>query len=424
MRRVLIVTASYYPALLADTHRARLLAPELKNFGWEAEVLAAGLKFQRPDAIESDSSAFFDHAIPVHFAEGPACSIFSLFNMRSIGWRAFVPMFRQGNRLLSTRKFDLIYLSTTQFNLFYLGILWQRRFKVPFLLDFHDPWRRAGRKYLTTKHRLKRLLTDAFASWLEKTTITRASGVVAVSPNYLRQLDERYQRSRALRSNCKVVIPFAASSRDLQAVPSAADDSHTIAYVGAGGPIMEKSWRGILAVVQRLNEEGSLEVASFRFRFYGTEAFWSDSQPKYLVEIAHEYGLGSMVEEHPRRISYRRAVEIIQSCSGLIILGVDDPAYMPSKLFLYAMTGKPLLVSLHRDSQANNYFRETEGLGHLIHFEPGSRKIGDDEENEVKAFFGEAELGKTFSREQSLRKYLASNSAKLHAELFDRVLSK
>ena len=425
MRRLLIITGTYYPAVLADTHRARLLAPGLKSCGWDAEILAAGAEFLRPDAVETDSAPFFDPTIAVHFAHPHWDGLFKLLNMRSIGWRAFLPLYLTGAKLLSRKRFDLVYITTAQFNLFLLGWLWRRRFGVPYILDFHDPWvREDGASYATTTHKFKLLLSRFFAKPLEKFAVQGAAGLVSVSPTYIAQLRRRYPKARSLKDERTQVIPFSAAESDLAAAPMKPVEGVDleIVYVGAGGRIMEKSWRALLCLLSNLAARRLQLLSRLRFKFFGTEAFWREGDKKFLVEVAREYGLAHLVEEHPQRVSYLRAMEMIQSSAGLLILGVDDPAYMPSKLFTYSLTGKPLLVSLHRDSQANRYFQEIPQLGHLVHFDD-DRNVSPDDELTIGAFLEEVQAQKRFERKRELEPYLSPAAARKHAEFFERVLS-
>ena len=47
----------------------------------------------------------------------------------------------QGRRAPPSQpEVDLIFFSTTQFDAFSLGPTWKRKFGVPYVLDYHDPW--------------------------------------------------------------------------------------------------------------------------------------------------------------------------------------------------------------------------------------------------------------------------------------------
>ncbi len=76
-RRVLIVVGHYSPTMIADMHRARLLAQDLPALGWDVEVLVPERTGERDDAIEPDAADFFAAATPVHEARG-ASALFGL----------------------------------------------------------------------------------------------------------------------------------------------------------------------------------------------------------------------------------------------------------------------------------------------------------------------------------------------------------
>lgn len=84
---------------------------------------------------------------------------------------------------------------------------------------------------------------------------------------------------------------------------------------------------------------------------------------RFFGEEAAAVGVGDLVLEDPRIVAYSDAVSWVVAADGLLVLGVDDSAYMPSKLFLYALTGKPLLACMKWTSQVNSVFREFPDLG-------------------------------------------------------------
>ena len=59
MRRVLIVTSSYAPTMIADMQRVRQLAWELPKLGWEVEVLSPSAEYQPATCVDEDSAGFF-----------------------------------------------------------------------------------------------------------------------------------------------------------------------------------------------------------------------------------------------------------------------------------------------------------------------------------------------------------------------------
>jgi glycosyltransferase involved in cell wall biosynthesis len=406
-------------------HRARMLAWDLPKVGWGVEVLTAGEEFQRPESVDAESSSLFNPEIRVHQVAPKNQWLFRLLKMRSIGWRALTPFYRKGCELLTSGRFDLVYLSTTQFNLFCLGRLWQRRFHVPYVLDFHDPWVRDYRvSYTTTKHKFKLLISRFLAKPLEKFAVKGAAGLVSVSPIYIDQLRRRYPNACCLTHNRAVVIPFAATNQDLIAsspMRVAADSTRTIVYVGAGGSIMAKSFKRVMELLLLVRDKRLRE--SIRICLYGTDSDWKEGLPKYLQEIAKSFGLEKTVRERPTRIPYSESLRRISASDSLLILGVDDPAYMPSKLFTYSLAGKPVLVCLHKDSQAKQYFERTPGIGTLIQFGDTSLEARQRDLALLESFLSDTDNGTRYDRRKVLEPYLAAAAATRHAELFDRCFS-
>ena len=428
-RRVLIVTSAFPPTMLADMQRARLLAYDLPQAGWEVEVLAPGEGFQRATYIEPETRSLLPEDAPVHEA-APWCSgAFRWLRVGSVSWRALWPLYRLGCRVLRERPFDLVYITTTQFGLFCLGRLWRRKFGVPCVLDYHDPWIRESNHYITTPRGLKFHVNAWLGKSMERFALKSAAGLVSVSPMYLEQLEARYPGFACLRPERRAVIPFGATARDFAWTRSQLPDDPgpppgstiEVAYVGAGGSIMVKSFRRIARALARLRKSQAVLLNRIRIRLFGTYAYWVPGEPRDLQAVADEEGIGDLVEEQPARVSYLRAVELILRAHGVMILGVDDPAYMPSKLFTYALTGKPLLACLHDDSQANLYFHELPGLGRLIHFDDGSADESA-EDGQVRAFLDDLASGRHFNRAPEIEPYLSAAAARKHAEFFETCL--
>lgn len=181
-RRVLIVVSSYAPTMIADMHRARLLAWELPKLGWEIEILAPDASYQKVFCLDPDSESFFPPAIPVHYVRSCCRGLLLRMGLGSIGWRALLPMLFKGLRLLGSRRFDLVYLATTQFPLFLLGPAWNRLMGVPYVLDFHDPLCRYEATPVWARPHLKNRLSRDLGCWIESVTVKRAVGLITVSP--------------------------------------------------------------------------------------------------------------------------------------------------------------------------------------------------------------------------------------------------
>lgn len=432
-RRVLIVASSYAPTMIADMHRTRLLAWTLPQAGWEVEVLCPDTSFQQASYLDGDSGALFAPGTAVHSVSPHVSWLFRMLGFGSIGWRALMPMFFAGRRLLSTRRFDLVYLSTTQFPLFLLGPAWKARTGVPFVLDFHDPcFREETTPPVWARSSLKHSLSRWLAKHIESASVLKATGLVSVSPDYLATLERRYS-GRApgwLAEGRRAVIPFSVLERDFEQVrkyvpevPSwAAEHPTRIVYVGAGGPVMARAFQILCAALSRLREKDRSLLHTVRIELFGTMLGWRDGDPTLLEEISRACGVGDMVAEDPRRVTYRRSVELLLGADGALVLGVDDPAYMPSKLFGYARSGKPLLAVLREGGAACQLIRETPGLGHVIGFDASGGVDPVAAARALRAFVEEATGRVRFERSPLLVDNLAPAMATRHAVLFDACL--
>jgi hypothetical protein len=427
MRRLLIVTSSYSPTIIADTHRARHLAWEIPKLAWEVEILAPNRDFQWSHCVDEEAAIFFNPAVVCHEVAPGDPTLFRKLQISSIGWRALWPLYQAGVKLLSRKKFDLIYITTGHFSLFLLGRLWFRLFRIPYVLDYHDPWVKKEGKHVTTHHGWKLRINRWLSPKLERFALRKAAGLVAVSPVYLQELRERYGKMDCFRSGCSEAIPFAGSERDFAGQPvsrpaSEKEGGREIAYVGAGRSIMARSFETICQALAALRRSDPSLIESLRIRLYGTYAFWKQGDPKLLEELARRHGLDNIVEEVPPWIGYRSAMEKICQADGLLVLGVDDRGYMPSKLFNYALAKKPLLASFRSDSPAAGFFRELPRLGHLITFPADERQATAPEIESARAFLMEVKQRSVLDRSKDIAEYLAPAMARRHVELFEACL--
>lgn len=427
-RTVLIVTSSYAPAMIADMHRARLLAWELPALGWNVEVLAPDSSYQFAHCLDKDAEEFFCPDTPIHFTRPYKPILPRAFRSGLIGWKALWPLIATGGKLLAQRRFDLVYFSTTQFNLFLLGRWWQARYRVPYVLDIHDPIHKAT-KYGSGSVRIgyKTAVNRWLLKKIEAASTPPACALISVSNTYLEDLKARHSSRRAcwMQPLGHAVIPFGASERDLiearARMPTVNPRSgvlRRVIYVGAGGRVMARAFRAFCLALREVSGRQRDLVEQIRFELYGTMFHWRDGDRKDLSEIAADCGVAGFVIEDPRRVSYRRSLELLLDADGALVLGVDDSGYIPSKLYTYALSGKPLLGILRRPSSGHRAFTDGSGLGHLVSFGDAGppAEVGA---NALRHFLDEVLAGARVDRRDAIREHLAPAMARRHAELFD-----
>ena len=420
--RVLLVASSPPPYLPANIHRIRQLSWSLREAGWEAEILAPGEEFQNAEWKDPEGHEFFPRDIPIHLARPSRPDWLRMAGLKGMGWRGWIPMAKKGSELLRTGRFSLVFISTTQFNFFCLGSLWKKKHRIRYILDFQDPWYRPGQVIRTTQSLAKASVGNKIAWLLERIAVSAADGLVSVSPPYLKDLCSRYPSAACFRNYTIASIPFGFCEKDFSITISSKPTRKVkeIVYVGVGSELMIKSFHRILEGILAVAATNPKTLKKIRLRLYGTDGRWKPGQPKILQELAQSLGLGEIVEEDPRNLPYSKSLDLMRNADGLLVLGVEDLAYMPSKLFSYSRSGKPLLACLVSGSQALEYFRSTPEISHFITF--GKFKKIKEREDVTRSFLEDVINGKKNMRKKVFEKFSDVAMANRHAEVFEKIL--
>jgi glycosyltransferase involved in cell wall biosynthesis len=419
--------------MIADMQRTRQLAWELPKLGWNVTVLSPAMQYQPPTCIDEDSAEFFPPGANVSLAPEFGRELFRIARIGNIGWRALWPMWVAGKRLLEQEHFDLVYFSTAHFALFALGRLWQRQFGVPYVLDLHDPiFKDDSRHPVWMRSRIKHRIGRVVSKLLEAHVMKAALGLVAVSPHYIDVLRRRYGAADPLwtRPGRAAVIPFSAMAGDLrlaaQGMKREARKSgppYRILYVGVGGPVMMKSFKLFCKSLSQFRNRCPKQCEGIRIELFGTALGWKPGDPRTMADMAAEYGIGDIFSEEPGRVSYRRSVELLLQSDGALAFGVEDLGYMPSKLFSYALSGKPLLAVFHHEGPAYAQFHRLPNLGHALWFTEDSEIALEDAMTAVQAFVREVVARQSFDRRGDVAPFLAPAMACRHVELFEACVS-
>lgn len=350
-KKVLIVSPRFVPVESPEQQRARTLLPYLRQNGWEGAVLTV--------ADPSESRERDDRLLETVPAETEILRVKcprALPGFGSLGLRAFLSLQRAGERYIQRERPDLVYLSTTEFDLFRLGPVWRKRLGVRYVLDYQDPWltdyyQRPGAvrppggrwKYAFSQWRARR--------W-EPGCVGDASGISAVSPSYVDELRERYPNARKIPMEG---IPFGVSRQDWELaekegrVPWEGKISDTKVWLNLGrlAPSMRKALEGFLHSLPLRPPP-----ADTRILFLGTSYQRGGVSELDPVGLARQICPGIQVEAWPGRLPMLDALRCLQRAERLLFFGSDDPAYNPSRLFPYLMARKPLLAILHQQSPA------------------------------------------------------------------------
>src|SRR5262245_49086029 len=281
MKRTILIVSPHFPPINAPDHqRVRMALPYVAEFGWDATVLAV-----RSGCVEGIRDPLLEKALPGETAivrtSALPVRLTRRFGLGSLALRALPYLLARGNRLLAFRKFDLIFFSTTMFPVMALGRAWLRRFGIPYILDFQDPWvsdyyERPGASK-PPGGRFKYGFSQILAKTLEPFSLRRASHVIAVSPSYPGLLRQRYGW---LRDDQFTVLPFGAAETDYEFVRQSSvqqrifdrsDGRQHWVYVGVAGPYMAFALRAIFSALAAAVKQQPDLRQRLRLHFIGTD---------------------------------------------------------------------------------------------------------------------------------------------------------
>lgn len=370
--QVLIVSPHFPPINAADHQRVRMSLPYFKEFGWEPHVLAV-----RADCVEAVQDSVLLKTVPPHIAVTYTAALpvqqTRRIRMSSLGLRCFPYLLSAGDRLLRQKKFDLVYFSTTVFITMALGYIWHRRFGIPYVLDFQDPWLSDYYKQPGAAPppggRLKYGFSQLQAKLLEPKALQKVSHVISVSPAYPKILQ---QRSPHLRPEQFTVLPFGAPETDFKQLPGLNiqqkifdpnDGKRHWVYVGRGGNDMALALRTLFLGIQFERQRNPEQWQAVQLHFVGTSYAPKERAVKTAQPIAQELGVADLVTEHEHRIPYFEALQVLADSDAILLIGSNDSGYTASKLYPCILARKPILAIFHRQSSVVDILHHTQAGG-------------------------------------------------------------
>lgn len=359
-RRVLIVTPNFAPVSAVDYQRIRQVLPHLEPWGWEAQILAVD-----PQHIEHAQdpclSATLPPALPIHRVAALPQRWTRPLGLGNLGWRSLLFLAAEGDRLLAQQPFDLVFFSTTVFPSLLLGPRWKRKFGLPYVVDFQDPWRvdRAQQQQRAVRRpggRWKYAIDKTLARYLEPQVVQQAAQIIAVSQDYLAQLQRRYPQLQPAQCH---TITFGAPEQDFdhlaklsiqQTIFDPQDGKQHWVYVGRGGDDLKPAVQQLFHGIARDRQDNPQGWQRIQIHFIGTSYAPAElAQPSFLG-LAADFGLADIVSEFPQRVPYFEALQLLVQSDAILLLGSRDSSYSPSKVYPCLLAEKPILALLSGES--------------------------------------------------------------------------
>jgi hypothetical protein len=353
---VIIVSPYFPPSSLAGVHRGRHLAKHLPATGWTPIILCVDDAYHEqnldPDLatlVPADVQIVKTTAFPTRIARG--------LGFGDISLRAWYPLRRAVMQLLQTRPVGAVLITGSPFYPMLFAPLIKRRFGVPVVLDFQDPWVSAWGAAQSPLS--KAGVSHRLATVLESRALRGADFVTSVSDTQSMEMAARYPWFDVSRM---AGIPIGGDPDDftvLRSCLSVDGRDHLapcfihLSYVGTFLPRAAPLVRTLFRAFARLRAAEPALAARVRLNFIGTSNQPNDDLAFRVLPVAEAEGVSDVVREIPRRLPYMHALGALARSDGILLIGSDEPHYTASKIYPALMSSRPFLSLFHRASSAH-----------------------------------------------------------------------
>ena len=428
MKKILIVTPNWPPISCPDMQRTRMSVPFFEQFGWEPLILRIN-----PDEQEGTKDLDLAKTIPVSIKSWQSgClnkKLTSLIDLKSVGLRSFFHLANLGDKIISSEKPALVFFSTTMFPLMIIGRYWLWKYKIPYIIDFQDPW--LSDYYELNKSKppgglQKYKIARAISKILEPFALKKVSHIISVSPEYPKVLMQRYAW---LTEDQFTVLPFGAPEKDFEILPKLNiqqkifdpnDGCKHWVYVGRGGDDMTFSLNALFASIAKNRQQNLEPWEKIKIHFVGTKYSIFDNS-KQIEELAKSYNLNDIVSEYPQRIPYFEALQVLKDSHAILIIGSDDSGYSASKVYPCILAQKPILAILHEQSLVVNVIKDCK-VGQTVTFKNTTQNLQEQLNTRLEWLLLESENHISTTDWQAFQPYTAREMTRQQCAIFDRCL--
>jgi hypothetical protein len=146
-----------------------------------------------------------------------------------------------------------------------------------------------------------------------------------------------------------------------------ADGRRHLVYTGRGGFDMADALTVLFRAFRRYRASHPADAGCWRFHFIGTGYAPPPLGEDTVLPIARVEGVADAVSEHRYRVPYFDALHYLCRADAVVAVGSSDPGYSASKIFPYALAGRPLLLIYQEQSPVLRLAAEL-GVGLRIGF--------------------------------------------------------
>ncbi|MDP1652010.1 MAG: glycosyltransferase [Rhodocyclaceae bacterium] len=344
----LLVIAFHYPPDNSSTGvlRTAKFTEYLLRHDWRSHVVTA------PSSLYASRNPESADAIPLQVAVDRAwgCDVKKIFGFRGVYpswlgipdryWPWFFAARSAGARAIRGKEIKAIYSTYPLPTAHLVGWSLKKRFGLPWIADFRDPWATEGETGLAAKIEI----------FLERKVVSAADRVICNTPAMRRSFLARYPELPAERF---VTITNGYDEKDFSAIVPVPAPRFQIFYPGSIDS-ENRNPKGLFAGIRYALDRGWLNGEDLRVVFLGCGPY-ADSE-RFRGDLA-SFALEPYVEIVKDRIPYRDALARMAGSDVVVVLsehltedGRESSIHewtamqVPAKLYEYLRIGRPLLA--------------------------------------------------------------------------------
>lgn len=412
MRHILIIYPHWPPSNLAGVHRPRLIANNLKEFGWQPIILTVDSDYYEEE-LDFDLCKLVREYVEVYYVKAlkvPKPRIFG-----DIGLRAFIFLYKKALEIIKQRQIDFIWIPIPSFYVSLLGRILYEKTKIPYGIDYIDPWIRD----ISGRRNLRFILSNVLARFLEPIAVKKASLISGVAFEYYKPVLDRYFKNKTI---VHVAMPYGFDEFDYSIFSDSlmvpwSDNEIPIIYAGAFLPLSGYFVDIFFQNIKKLLDKNLLP-RNIKFYFLGTGNY----KHKSIEYYAERNSLKNFVVEIRKRFGYVQILNLLSRAHGVMVIGSIQKHYTASKIFQALLSKRPVFVVVHYQSTVVDILRHANALEYCVMYNPDeTEEVFSNNLREKFLNFFEQKNWKPILKE--LESFSAKQSAKMLVSAIEQALN-
>ena len=360
MKNILIIYPHWVPANLAGVHRPRLIGNYLHEFDWKVTLLTVHSDYYE-EKLDYDFSKTASPEIDVRYSK--AFNVTKPRIIGDIGLRGFFQLKKQALNIIKEKKIDFIWIPIPSFYVAILGRILFNKTKIPYGIDYIDPWVRD----ISNRKNLRSRFSNLVAKILEPYAVKKASLISGVSIPYFQPVLDRNFKNKTI---AYVGMPYGFDPNDhkikLENIKYPWSDFANcipIVYAGAFLPKSGLFTQLLFKSIKNLIDK-QLWNTNTKLYFIGTGNY----SHKSITEYAEEACISQYIYEIRERFAFLDILNFLSASKGVMVIGSTEKHYTASKIFQSLLSEKPVFSVFHSESSAIEILKEVEGTNYSVKY--------------------------------------------------------